>query len=95
MQKRANEVQPLRISIFWANLKIFITTQQCRSEEHQEVAGQAQTLEEVEVAEAVVLEVVEVSNPEIFYMQILIESTGRGGFQQRDNGPPSDVFGKT
>ncbi len=26
--------------------------------------------------------------------QLLIECTGRGGFQQRDNGPPADVLGR-
>ena len=26
--------------------------------------------------------------------QLLIRCTGRGGFQQRDNGPPADVLGK-
>jgi glucan phosphoethanolaminetransferase (alkaline phosphatase superfamily) len=40
------------------------TTQQCRSEEHQEVAEQAQTLEEEEAVEEVALEVAEVSKTE-------------------------------
>lgn len=54
-------------------------------------------MEAEEVEEAVVLVVAEVSHSSQLLSaqgEILIYILGRGGFQQRDNGPPSDVFGE-
>lgn len=64
---------------------------------HPEVAAPVQTLEEVEVeevdlvVEAAVLEVRSAINT--YCATKLIVVIGRGGFQQRDNGPPADVLG--
>jgi hypothetical protein len=57
--------------------------------------AQAQILEAVEVEEVVDLELEEVSiSRNCFAKTKLTIRTGRGGFQQRDNGPPADVLGE-
>lgn len=69
--------------------------QQCHSEEHHAAAAQAQILEEDRVEEVVDLVAVEVRNSNYHIRQAGTDiSTGRGGFGQRDNGPPDAVLGK-
>lgn len=52
-------------------------------------------MEAVEVEEVVDLELEEVSiSRNCFAKTKLTIRTGRGGFQQRDNGPPADVLGE-
>jgi hypothetical protein len=79
---------------FWKIEQSHHNYQQCHSGEHHAVAAQAQILEGVEAEAAGDLELVEVSNVKAHRRTITDWWAGRGGFQQRDNGPPADVLGK-